>query len=149
MEKQQKWSVDGELRMDIPDFNTSIDNPLHLSENLDFSKIETYVHDIISAMPIPELGSKLTYKTSETHRFIYIMIKIPKSSNIGEWRIMVNSSRLNISNPTRKVEQTIILPARANPYKCTALLKEQVLQIKISKDLNKETYHNVTIKKTR
>ncbi|MBW7474229.1 hypothetical protein K0T92_05690 [Paenibacillus oenotherae] len=123
--------------------------PFPLDPGNPSSWLNDYVRDMLikpaKAASSSAKGS-LPTEIFETHHFLIVRIKLPGSADINNVRIMASNFSIKLSGLSDSKKHTIKLPKLVEPRSGKALLKEQVLQIKLRKRKSGEQYYELFIR---
>lgn len=110
--------------------------------------IDEYIQDILSQiLPFnPKSSARRTRikpDIFETHHSVIVRLRIPEGVNVKRLRLFLSTNQVCISGLHER-EEVISLPALCRYSGCKAQLKDDILEIRIAKELN-EPYREIDI----
>jgi HSP20 family molecular chaperone IbpA len=82
----------------------------------------------------------------ETQSSVICRVRVPEGADIYSIRVWVHSRHLKLEGlPGKQRTRTIVLPATVNSKSCSAIFKNDVLEIKMAKDRRKPIYREVYV----
>lgn len=152
-------SFSKKLREQLPD----VENKLADTKPLDFSWIHQYVEDVLNrTMPNirPKQQKSQTKNTQETASPQWVQLKpkimdtitdvivridVPEGLNAKRIRIECNANRMLIRVLPQLKPQMIVMPARVLYRRAKAVHKHGVIEVKLPKHPDEETFQTIKI----
>lgn len=139
----------GPFDMNWKDLGEQFMSPHKDAYNQDFSWIGDYVQDMLSQVLPDEavhnsyVPSRLRPDVIDTHQYIIIRAKVPARVNTRKLKVFFNANQVRLTGLGEE-EEVVQLPASGRFEGSKAILKDDILEIRIPKELN-EHYQEIHI----
>lgn len=118
-------------------------------QNSDLTWIEDYVKEMLAqvlpggATQPPSVPSRMRPDVIDTHHCLIVRANVPERANLRKLKVFFHANRLRISGLSDE-EVIVPLPALGRYEGSKAIFKDDVLEIRIPKELN-ETHQEISI----
>lgn len=92
----------------------------------------------------PFAMSGIDYDLFETHRNIFVQCRLPKEASPVDMNFSVNKRKLKIAYSGKTEE--VKLPNDVDPVRSSANYKDGILEIRMPKSRDRETFHDIVIR---
>ena len=92
---------------------------------------------------LPNSLMNINYNLFETHRSIFVRIRLPNKTSPKAVKLSVNSRRLKISLNGKS--EVVLLPHDVDADQCTATFKDGILELRLPKSEDGDPYRRVQV----